>query len=555
MHGESSRIVYVLGHRNPDTDSICAAIGYAHFKNLTDKRFLFTPARAGSVNEETVFALQRFGVPIPHELDSLAATVSDLELGKPHAVNARDSVQAVALMMRQKGLHTTPVVDLHGRFSGIVGLKDIAQHYVDSVGFCDLTEAPLSIDMLVKTLDCRIICNGRREECLRGRLLIGSMQKGTLLNRVDRGDIVILGDQHDFQLDLIHSGCSALIVTDGMPIDDAAVSAAGEQGALLLSSPHNAFATFQLMTMALPVEVIMSVGGPTARLDTPLSDLRKMILKTEYHAIPVIDNDDRLIGFVTRTDLLQPVRKRTILVDHNEISHAVEDVEDAEILEIIDHHRVGDISTTAPIYVYNDPVGSTCTLVAGIMSLYQLRIPAEIAGLLLSGILSDTLMLTLSTTTDRDRVTAATLAELAGVNLTDYGRELLQASIRIRDKSAAELVGADFRELQLDGKKLGISQMMVLDSEEIDLRKAELLSELERLRVIKGYDLVALLITNPLGPQEEHVLLKGETWMVEKAFNVEVGGDTCVLPKVMSRKKDFIPAIGKVLSMSGASLG
>jgi manganese-dependent inorganic pyrophosphatase len=231
------------------------------------------------------------------------------------------------------------------------------------------------------------------------------------------------------------------------------------------------------------------------------------------------------------------------------VSQAVDNIDEAEILEIIDHHRVGDISTVAPIYVYNDPVGSTCTVVAGMMFLWQVNIPSEIAGVLLSGILSDTLLLTLSTTTERDRQTAERLAEIAGVPLKDYGRELLHASINTEGKTAAELIAADFKEFLIGGKKLGVSQMMVLDCREIDLREEEILAELERLRTAHNYDLTVLLVTNPLSASHERVLLKGETWMVEKAFNVKVEDGTCILPRVMSRKKDFIPALGQALSM------
>jgi manganese-dependent inorganic pyrophosphatase len=265
--------------------------------------------------------------------------------------------------------------------------------------------------------------------------------------------------------------------------------------------------------------------------------------------VVVVDSDNRLIGFITRTDLLKPVRKMAILVDHNELSQAVDGIEEAEILEIIDHHRVGDISTTAPIYVYNDPVGSTCTVVAGIMFLYQTYIPREIAGILLSGILSDTLLLTLSTTTERDRVAAQRLAEIAGVDIQSYAKELLHASINIEDRSAVELIAADFKEFLIGGKKLGVSQMMSLDCAEIDAREKDLLEELDRLRKANGYDLAVLLVTNPLGKGQERILLKGETWIVEKAFNVKVEKDTCIVPRVMSRKKDFIPAIGQALSL------
>ncbi|MBI5632973.1 MAG: putative manganese-dependent inorganic diphosphatase [Nitrospirae bacterium] len=549
MTPEDTKIVYVIGHKNPDTDSVCSAIGYSHFKNITDKRFLFTPVRAGKINEETKFVLDRFNVPAPTEMESIAATVNDLSMKKPIAVHERDSVHALALLMKNSGVRALPVVDDSERVSGIVGLKDIASHYMESAGFSDLSHAPISLDILIKTLGGRVISNTKKVELLTGKIHTASMQKGTILNRVRPGDVVIIGDQQDIQLDLITSGCSALIVTDGMPIGNDVAAAAQAHGTLLISSPHHAYATVQLMTMSEPVVSIMCSRTSEVGLYTPVSELRKKVLESEYRSAVVIDGDRRLIGFITRTDLLNPVRKRAILVDHNEVSQAVDNIEEAEILEIIDHHRVGDISTVAPIYVYNDPVGSTCTVVAGMMFLWQVNIPQEIAGVLLSGILSDTLLLTLSTTTGRDKQAAARLADIAGIALQEYGKELLHASINIEGKTAAQLIAADFKEFLVSGKKLGVSQMMVLDCEEIDWIEQNLLSELEQIRSANGYDLTVLLITNPLLASYERVLLKGEAWIVEKAFNVKVENDTCILPRVMSRKKDFIPALGQALSM------
>ncbi|MEJ2682957.1 MAG: putative manganese-dependent inorganic diphosphatase [Candidatus Sulfobium sp.] len=549
MNAKPARIVYVIGHKNPDTDSVCSAIGYAHFKNLTDKRFLFFPSRAGKINEETRFVLEKFGVPVPNEVESLAANVSDLELKRPISIRTNDSVQALVRLMRETGVRTVPVVDETGRLAGIAGLKDVASHYMESVGFSDLSRAPIDLNILVQTLEGRVVSNTKKVEFLTGKVYIAAMQKGTILNKVSPGDVVIIGDQHDIQVELIQAGCGTLIVVDGMPVGGDVIRAAEAHGTLLLSSPHTAFATVELMTMSEPVEAIMDAESPTVSLYTPISDLRKRIVESEYRSAVVTDSENRVIGFVTRTDLLSPVRKRAILVDHNEVSQAVDNIEDAEIIEIIDHHRVGDISTVAPIYVYNDPVGSTCTVVAGMMFLHQVNIPSEIAGLLLSGILSDTLLLTLSTTTQRDRDAAERLAQQAGIAIQEYGKELLQASINIQGKTASELIGADFKEFLIGGKKLGVSQMMVLNCEDIDLREEELLEELGRIRETGGYDLAALLVTNPLTSREERILLKGETWIVEKAFNVKVEKDTCILPDVLSRKRDFIPAIGMALSM------
>ncbi len=539
--------VHVIGHTTPDTDSVCSAIGYAFFKNLTDKRFLFTPARAGHINEETKFVLERFGVPVPVEVDSLSPTVDDLELHKPLAVNSRDSVHALAEFVQSHGVRTVPVVDDSDRVAGILGLRDIAQFHMTSGGMMDLSETPIELDIFLKTLDGRMVANSGKRESLSGRVMIASMQKGTLLNLMREGDIVVVGDQQDVQLDCINAGCSALIITDGSPVAAEVIREAEAKGVLAISSPQPAFATVQLLLMSEPVSSIMQPKPVTAGLFSSIADLRKLVLESDYRSAIVADSDDRLIGFVTRTDLLDPVRKRAILVDHNELSQAIDGIEEAEILEIIDHHRVGDISTNAPIYVLNDPLGSTCTIVAREMLLYQLQIPSEIAGVLLSGILSDTLNLTLSTTTERDLEVAGRLVELAGVDLEEYARELLHANINITGKTAAELIAADFREVPIGGKKLGIGQMMVLDCDEIDLREADLLDELNRLRQEKGYDLTVMLVTNPMNAEFERVLASGETWIIEKAFQCEIKEGTCRIPGVMSRKRDFIPAVGKVL--------
>ncbi len=552
MSPDRVKTVYVVGHTTPDTDSVCSSIAYAYFKNITDKRHLFMPVRAGKLNHETAFVLEKFGVPPSAEIDSLAATVNDLDLKRPIAVGVRDSIQVLALLMREKGVRSVPVVDESGKLAGVVGLKDIARHYMDSVGFADLSKAPIEIDILLKTLDGRVISNTKQVTVLTGRVLIAAMQRGTMLNRVRPGDVVVAGDQNEIQLELIRMGCGAVIVTDNAQITNEVIAAAKEKNVLLISSPKPAFATVQLMTMSEPVSSIMTTTCPTVGLYTPMAEVRAKIVESDYRSVVVVDSDNRLIGIITRTDLLKPVRKMAILVDHNELSQAVDGIEEAEILEIIDHHRVGDISTTAPIYVYNDPVGSTCTVVAGIMFLYQTHIPKEIAGILLSGILSDTLLLTLSTTTERDRITAHRLAEIAGIEIQSYAKELLHESINLEDKTAAELIAADFKEFLINGKKLGVSQMMSLDCAEIDSRERELVDELERLRSTNNYDLTVLLVLNPLGKGQERILLRGETWIVEKAFNVKVANDTCTVPRVMSRKKDFIPAIGQVLSMGQA---
>ena len=535
--------VFIIGHKNPDCDSVCSAIGYAYFKNIVDKRYLYIPARAGELNSETQFVLEKFDFEPPIEIESLAPTACDMELKKPIVASPYDSLRDVASLMKESNIHTVPIVDSTRKLSGIIGLKDIAEHYIDTMGFGDLSTTPIDLNILVDTLDAKVITNPKNIEKLTGKIFIAAMQKARILNRIRAGDVVILGDRTDVQIGLINTGCSALIITGNSTVSQEVISLATEKGTAIVSSPHHTFATAKLFDLSTPLHSIMSKDIPAAGLYTRISEIKRKVVESKYRCVLLVDGNNRLIGIITRTDLLQPIRKKVILVDHNEISQAVDGIQEAEILEIIDHHRVGDISTLMPIHVHNEPIGSTCTIIAGFMFLHRIDIPAEIAGLLLSGILSDTLILTLSTTTERDKEVAHKLADILDIEIEQYGKELLTASIGIKKKSAKEILLHDFKEYLLGTKKVGVGQIMVLDEEEIRAKEKDIKSEMEQLRKEKQYDLVAFLVTNPLRKGEE-IFVKGDKRIIEKAFAVKIQDDKCVIPETLSRKKDFIPAIG-----------
>ena len=535
--------VFIIGHKNPDCDSVCSAIGYAYFKNIVDKGYLYIPARAGELNSETRFVLEKFDFEPPIEIENLAPTACDMELKKPIVASPYDSLKDVASLMKESNIHTVPIVDSTRKLSGIIGLKDIAEHYIDTMGFGDLSTTPIDLNILVDTLDAKVISNPKNIEKLTGKIFIAAMQKARILNRIRAGDVVILGDRTDVQIGLINTGCSALIITGNSSISQEVIRLATEKGTAIVSSPYDTFATAKLFALSTPLHSIMSKDVPAAGLYTRISEIKRKVVESKYRCVLLVDGNNRLIGIITRTDLLQPIRKKVILVDHNEISQAVDGIQEAEILEIIDHHRVGDISTLMPIHVHNEPIGSTCTIIAGFMFLHQIDIPPEIAGLLLSGILSDTLILTLSTTTERDKEIAHKLADILDVEIEEYGKELLTASIGIKEKSGREILFHDFKEYLLGTKKVGVGQIMVLDEEEIRAKEEDIKSEMEHLRKEKQYDLVAFLITNPLRKGEE-ILVKGDKRIIEKAFAVKIQDDKCAIPETLSRKKDFIPAIG-----------
>jgi len=543
MFTDNQKQVFIIGHKNPDSDSICSAIGYAYLKNALDKKYLYVPARAGDLNSETGFVLEKFEIESPMEIESLAATVSDMKFKKPIVASPNDSIRDVASLMKERNIRTVPVVDSSKKLLGLVGLKDIAEYYIDNLGRKNLTTTPIDLNILINTLNGKVIANPKRIDKLTGRLFIAAMQKTTILNKIQTGDIFILGDRSDIQIDSINSGCSALIITGDSAISHEVNRLATKKGTLIISSPHDTFTTARLLDLSTPLYSIMSRDVPVAGLYTRISEIKQKVVESKYRCSLIVDSDNRLISIVTRTDLLHPIRKKVILVDHNETAQAVDGVQEADILEIIDHHRVGDISTLMPIHVCNDPIGSTCTIIAELLFLHRIAIPRDIAGLLLSGILSDTLILTLSTTTERDKEVARKLARIADIKIGEYGKELLTASINIKGKTAKEILFQDFKEYSLGDKKIAVSQIMVIDKEEIRAKERDIKSEMAKLCDEKRYDLVVLLITNPLETGEE-VLVKGEKRIIEKAFAVEVQNDKCFIPRTLSRKRDFIPKIG-----------
>jgi manganese-dependent inorganic pyrophosphatase len=539
--------VLVIGHRSPDSDCVCSAIGYAYFKNILDEAQLYVACATGPLNQETSYILERFGLEPPVRVESVDATVADMHLSKPISVSPEHPILDATHLIRDKHLRSLPVVDTDNKLLGIVDALNLAVFYAKRPDIEGLSESPVQLSLLVSTLQGKVLANTGKVTALSGDIFVAASQRMTTFNRAKRGNIAILGDRADVQRDLIKAGCSTLVITGDHPVSEEVLELARHHRVLVISSPHRTLATAQLINLCLPVSHIMSRQVPVAGIRTTIAKVKERILESEFRCAMVVDEDDRLIGIITRSDLLDPIQKQVILVDHNEISQAVPDIEQADILEIIDHHRVGDISTIKPITVHNEPVGSTCTIVANLLCLHQIEVAPEVAGALLSGILSDTLLLTLSTTTEKDYAMAHRLSEMAGLNLAEFGKELLEVSITTKGVSAQEIVTRDFKEYLLLGKKIGVNQIMVLDESGITAREEEIKGEMKQLHRKGGYNLLVLLITNPLAGKGEEIWVEGEKEIVEKAFGVKVENGKCFVPKVMSRKKDFIPRIGMAL--------
>ena len=540
--------VLVIGHRTPDSDAVCSAIGYAYFKNHLDKTQLYVPCRAGALNEETTFILERFNLETPVRIDSVVATVEDMDIEKPVSVSPEQTMMDIGYLIKDRNIQSFPVVDAENKLLGIVDKMDLAVHYVERLEIESLLATPIDLKHLASALHGKILANTGKMKSLQGEIFVAASQRGTTINRAERGDIAILGDRADVQMDLIKAGCSALIITGDHPVSKEVLELAREKEVLIISSPHRTFATARLINLCMPISHLMSKTVPTVGLIATVNEVKEKVLESKYRCAMIVDDDHHLIGIITRSDLLEPIQKQVILVDHNEISQAVDGIEYADILEIIDHHRVGDISTIRPITVYNEPIGSTCTIVAGQIFLHRIEMIPDIAGALLSGILSDTLLLTLSTTTGKDREIADKLAEIADLDLTTFGKELLTSSMNIKGKTPREILFHDFKTYHFNKKKIGVNQIMSLDNEEIASIEPDIKSEMEKLCQEEHYSMVAMLIMNPVEKKGEEIIVKGNTKIIEKAFGVTVKDDKCFIPKIMSRKKDFIPRIGRFLT-------
>jgi len=542
----SKKRVFIIGHRNPDSDSICSAIAYAYFKNITDKKYLYIPARTGPLNAETQFILKYFGLEIPFLIKNVIPRVNDIDLKPPIYIYPEEPIYHAVQIMRKKEIRILPVVDEYQNILGIIGQMDIAQYYVEKITW-DILTIPIQIKTLVFTLKGRILANPYKKEELKGRIFIAAMQKGTTLHYVQPGDIAILGDRTDIQLELIKAGCEVLILSEEPIISEEVLELAKEKGTIIISSPFSIYTIAQILPLSLPVKAIMK-KAEVVHLDTPISDVKKRVLASRYRSVLVADSEGRLIGVITRSDLISPIQKKVILVDHNDSAQAVLGIKEAEILEIIDHHHLGDISTFKPIYVYNDPVGSTCTIITELMQLHRVEIVPEIAGALLGGILSDTLILTLSTTTERDKRAALFLAKKAGVNIEEFGRELIKAQAEIKGKTAKEILFSDFKEYHVGDKKIGVGQILVLDRKEIEPLTKEIKLEMEKVLNEQNFNLVTFIITCPFDQKGEQIFVKGEEEIIEMAFDIKIENDACFIPQVMSRKRDFIPQLAQAMT-------
>ncbi|HEY8601235.1 MAG TPA: putative manganese-dependent inorganic diphosphatase [Thermomicrobiales bacterium] len=542
-------VVYVVGHRNPDTDSICSAIAYADLLRRTGTPGAM-PARLGPVLAEPAFALERCGAVAPLLIEDVRQRVADVMNHDVLAVHESHTLFEAARLMREGRKGLLPVVDAANHLLGVITVDDIAARYLDDLMVVATSHAPVSLDHFLRVLGGELLV-GEPGGLFTGRVWISSSRAETLHARLSPGDLVIVGDREDAQRAAIEGGAACLIVIGETTPSAAVLASARERGTIVITSPQDTYATARLLNLSQPVTEVMRQPPRTVDPEDLAADTATHLLTAPGRALAVVDDERRVRGTISRSDILRGRRKRVILVDHNQRGQAVEGIEEAELLGVIDHHNLGDLHTAEPIPFILEPVGCTATIILEGYERAGLTPSRQIAGLLLAAIISDTLLLTSPTTTPRDRAAIERLAPLAALDPTEFAREMFNARSDFSKTTPRELILGNLKDYEFNGSTLAIGQAETLTTEYFIEHKATFIAELERLKADRGYDYITFLVTDILNGHSLALYPgAGERSLVGSAFSLpdaSLSDDTAELPGVVSRKKQVIPPLARAL--------
>lgn len=536
------QVTYITGHKNPDTDSICSVIAYAELKKKLGVEAI--PVRLGNINKETEFVLNYFNIQAPQFLSTVQTQISDLDIDLVSPASPDISIKTAWMLMKRNNVKTMPVVDDNERLLGIVTFSDIANRYMDTMENNVIAASKAPLRNIVETVNGKLVCGSNADFNTTGRVVVAAMSSQDMEPYVEKGDIVIVGNIIENQMKSIELGAVCIIVTCGSKIEEHIIKAAVESKCIIISTVLDTFTTARLINQSIPIRYIMTSENLVKfSLDDFVDEIKDEMLETRYRSYPVVDDYNRIAGFVARYHLITQKRKKVILLDHNERSQTVFGIEQAEICEIIDHHRVGDIQTGNPIFFKNEPVGSTSTIIANLYTENGIRPSKSIAGILCAAILSDTIKFKSPTSTYIDKATAEMLAEIAEINIDEFAIAMFKGGSKLQGKKPHEIFYQDFKEYNLGKYKIGIGQINTLDIEAVFEMKEELLDYMDNLCLSKGYNLLMLLVTHILDENSEVLFTGEDKWIIEKAFRVKAEENSVHLPGVVSRKKQVVPHI------------
>jgi manganese-dependent inorganic pyrophosphatase len=538
--------VYVTGHKNPDTDTIASAIGYAEYKNLVDPENHYEAVRLGDVNAQTAWALEKSEAEAPRRIRHIMLRVKDVMASDVAVARKNDPLRSVGLTMARRNISQLPIVEDDGTLTGIITERNLARMYVrESRGASTFANSPVSVGAMVEVLEGELLV-GKKESESSGQLWVISMSVDSMGKSMNPGDVVVIGDRPKGQRRAIELGAGVVVVSNGVRPDDEVLDLAREKGTAVVLSPIDSYVTSRLIQLSVPCWEVMSENPLTVRPDDLLTEITEQVMEVHYRAAIAVDDARVPIGVITRTDLLNPRPRCVLLVDHAEVGQSVEGVERAEVVEILDHHHVGDIETTSPIPATFDPVGSTATLIVERFRASGLVPEEPTAKMLLAALLSDTVILNSPTTTDRDHAVARHLEEMLELDANEFGTEMFEASSDVSSLSAAEIVVRDAKEYGTSsGDKVSVSQVETVGTGLLD-RKDELLEALEDLKGEKDYLFSALMVTDIMEGGTQ-LLCVGDCSPVHQAFDSRTQNGVIDLPGVMSRKKQVAPVLLSVL--------
>jgi len=537
------RPIYVIGHKNSDLDSIASAHAYARLLQLQGEEQAIA-ARNGELKPEVRFVLERYKVEPPEAIEDVYLQVRDVMKRGVISAHLDQSLLEAGQLLQEHNRRSMPVVDAENKVHGIIATEDFAKLFFNDLDPQAVNRVPLHRDNLVRVLKGRVLVEGRRK--LGNRVIVGAMEAETMVDYVEPGCLVVLGDREDAQLAAIEHGAAALVITGDLLVSDRTLAAAKQYGVLVISTGHHTFTAVRLINLSISTQHIMNRDFDFCHPEDQMSEVQNTLARRR--SLPVLNNDGKLVGYLSRTDLISARPKRVILVDHNEQSQAVDGIEEAELLGIIDHHRIADVHTNRPIMFRADPVGCTGTIIAGLYNEAGIAIPRDVAGLLLAGLLYDTLILRSPTCTPRDERIAAELAEITGEQIDQYGQDIFsQAAADLSERTASELLTADFKEFMVRDTKFAIGTVETASPSTVEKRTPELLNTMRQLAHERGYTSFLFMIVDIIN-MRTHLLIAGGELAVAEVLGVplEPDGHSVVAENLVSRKKQLVPLLSRI---------
>ena len=543
MSRVKDRKVYVVGHKNPDTDSICSAIAYAALKTkITD--IPHEPRRAGQLNEETQYVLERFGVKAPRLLSDLREQIKDVELKEVDGLKSSVSIRTAWEKMQESNIHTLPVTR-DGKLEGLITIGDIAKTYMEVYDSTIISKARTQYRNIARAVDGEVLTGNEHSYLLKGKVVIAASSRILMSDFINKDDLVIMGDRKDAQQCAIDMDASCMVVCQNAPVSDRIIKQAQEKEIVIIRTPHDTFTAAQHINQSIPVKYFMSKDNlVTFKLRDYVDDVKEVMARKRFRDFPIVDNKGKFLGLISRRRLLNVRKKQVILVDHNEKNQAVDGVEEAEVLEIIDHHRLSSIETMGPVFFRNQPVGCTATIV------YQMYQEAGVepdqvnAALLCSAIISDTLMFRSPTCTPLDENTARKLAEIAGVEVESLAQEMFNAGSNLKGKSAEEICFLDFKQFTVNDTVFGVGQVNSMSADELKEIRRIVQPHLEKARVNHGLNMIFFMLTNIITESSELLCCGSEAReKILSAYDLPEDTETIMLKGVVSRKKQLVPTL------------